>query len=780
MGFLRSCFYIFTISVFLVSCGGGGSSGSNQIPQPPTNSNPSPQVTVTGPTSVERSSLFTISWSSSNATSCNASGHWSGGKSLSGSEQYVIDIVGNYEFTLECSNASGASASNSLEVAVIKPPLTYPIPLTLMQSNIKSDSILVSTEEKNAQTAKDEDIDEIRLANTGLPVAYTLDEYQKSFIYEGGGLHEISPVFEYKTDVEIEEEVKIGNTFLNSNSIDLYVQKTSDGDDYYLDDDDDLVIVTLTNDDNSLIFNTSGYPVFVFATNSNCQIKYDSDEKHILVELKNEQGELITDASGNSLMFSTTGDDCSVIQDDNGNLVYEMQIKTIQVIRETECDLSGLGVEILRNWSLDENDPTKLLLWLISPKEIINSDCQVGYSTEFVIVSNEFSGVVTSGIETIDSTNSFYSLPAWIVPANLKGRNNSQHAIIYSDQYSYTGNQAWEINISDGRVDFIQIIPSTKTVQREMIDSAYNGTYYVTYGGTFGREAAMTVYEKGMAGFEYVEIDQSQCIKANDLGFLPGFRKSDDRSIIFVSDDEVAIRGDFCPSPLYTWMKYSLSSKEWSTFGYDNTESSWEDVVGCVADSPLDTDASGWPKEFFDDAGLFHCKNIKYPLASFWGAPLAFYNDWLISGYGPYYYGAYATNLITGYSTGTLNCPGFTNETGRRETNYGYDECGGSHSYWFKNFIHTVTDMGYVFLRYDLDNNSYVRFDLRNDTDYELTAIGDDPYILFKDRVFLQYIDSSNANLYLLELDFETGEIHDRGLIENAEYRVISFITPLP
>jgi hypothetical protein len=54
----------------------------------------------------------TLSWSSNNATSCYASGSWSGNKSLSGSES-VGNFTGSRTYTLTCSN-SNSSASDTV------------------------------------------------------------------------------------------------------------------------------------------------------------------------------------------------------------------------------------------------------------------------------------------------------------------------------------------------------------------------------------------------------------------------------------------------------------------------------------------------------------------------------------------------------------------------------------------------------------------------------------------------------------------------------------------
>ena len=59
-----------------------------------------------------------LSWSSSDATTCNASGTWSGTRALSGSETTgVLGTPGERTYTLVCTGAGG-SATASVDVSV--------------------------------------------------------------------------------------------------------------------------------------------------------------------------------------------------------------------------------------------------------------------------------------------------------------------------------------------------------------------------------------------------------------------------------------------------------------------------------------------------------------------------------------------------------------------------------------------------------------------------------------------------------------------------------------
>ena len=93
---------VFLAFIFVVSCGGGGGGGSTPSP------NPAPSVNLSASQSEQLvNSNVTLTWSSSNATSCSASGDWSGTKDISGSEDVPIGKVGSNTYSLACSGAGG-------------------------------------------------------------------------------------------------------------------------------------------------------------------------------------------------------------------------------------------------------------------------------------------------------------------------------------------------------------------------------------------------------------------------------------------------------------------------------------------------------------------------------------------------------------------------------------------------------------------------------------------------------------------------------------------------
>ena len=108
--------YIYLSLLFIIaSCGGGGGGGST--PEPTV-----PNATITfsiSDDSVYIGNSVTLTWSTSNASTCSASGSWSGSKPLSGSETVTPETDGQKSYTLTCSNSVGTSTSRSVSTNVI-------------------------------------------------------------------------------------------------------------------------------------------------------------------------------------------------------------------------------------------------------------------------------------------------------------------------------------------------------------------------------------------------------------------------------------------------------------------------------------------------------------------------------------------------------------------------------------------------------------------------------------------------------------------------------------
>ena len=99
---MNSKYTLIVSLLFLFSCGGGGGGGSVL---------PLPSITISASSlDVNIGDEVTISWSVSNADTCNATGRWSGIKSNSGNQTVSVSGSGNNNFGLSCSGEGGQAS----------------------------------------------------------------------------------------------------------------------------------------------------------------------------------------------------------------------------------------------------------------------------------------------------------------------------------------------------------------------------------------------------------------------------------------------------------------------------------------------------------------------------------------------------------------------------------------------------------------------------------------------------------------------------------------------
>lgn len=105
----------------IAGCGGGGG-GTPTAQVPVTPATPAPTVTLAiSQPKVTLGASATLTWSSTNSTSCTASGAWSGTQAVSGTAAQTPTAAGAGTYTLTCTGAGGA-ANQSVA-------LTVPIPV---------------------------------------------------------------------------------------------------------------------------------------------------------------------------------------------------------------------------------------------------------------------------------------------------------------------------------------------------------------------------------------------------------------------------------------------------------------------------------------------------------------------------------------------------------------------------------------------------------------------------------------------------------------------------
>ena len=110
---MKKTLFITTSIVLLTSCGGGGGGGGDGGSTAPIT--PSPTVTLSAnPDSVLLENTTTLSWSSTNTSSCSAD--WTSQTSTSGSEDITISTPGDNSFSITCTGDGGSrSASITVE-----------------------------------------------------------------------------------------------------------------------------------------------------------------------------------------------------------------------------------------------------------------------------------------------------------------------------------------------------------------------------------------------------------------------------------------------------------------------------------------------------------------------------------------------------------------------------------------------------------------------------------------------------------------------------------------
>jgi len=110
--------YLIILLTTLAACGGGGGGSSDPVTDPVAS------ITVSLSASIneaEVGSLITLTWSSTNAQTCSATGDWSGSKAVSGNEGVNINKEGSNTFTLNCSASNATSSSASVMVNGVIP-----------------------------------------------------------------------------------------------------------------------------------------------------------------------------------------------------------------------------------------------------------------------------------------------------------------------------------------------------------------------------------------------------------------------------------------------------------------------------------------------------------------------------------------------------------------------------------------------------------------------------------------------------------------------------------
>ena len=130
---------------YILTCNGEGGSITKSVTVAVTNAEPDPvppppvAPTLTFSTDVSlitKDSKAVLTWASANATSCTASGSWSGSQELSGSKT-MLGIVSSSTYVLTCTGAGG-TVSKAVVVTVVSPTPAPTLTLTASAASVVS------------------------------------------------------------------------------------------------------------------------------------------------------------------------------------------------------------------------------------------------------------------------------------------------------------------------------------------------------------------------------------------------------------------------------------------------------------------------------------------------------------------------------------------------------------------------------------------------------------------------------------------------------------------
>jgi hypothetical protein len=123
---------------YRLACTGTGGTTSDSATVTVTATPAPPTVTLTAsPTSIASGQSSTLDWSSTNATSCTASGGWTGTKATSGSES--VSPTSTTKYRLACTGTGGTSSDSATVTVVPAPTVTLtanPTSITAGQSSM--------------------------------------------------------------------------------------------------------------------------------------------------------------------------------------------------------------------------------------------------------------------------------------------------------------------------------------------------------------------------------------------------------------------------------------------------------------------------------------------------------------------------------------------------------------------------------------------------------------------------------------------------------------------
>jgi len=153
-------------SLLLAACGGGGGGGgeTSSAGASPTSSASNPAAAAANnpvivsiganPSVLTAGQSTTLTWSSSNASACQASGDWSGAEPLSGTRQVTPPAAGTFTYTLTCNEAARSAVVVANAAATPLPTVSMSLAPASVTAGLAS-TLTWSTTNATACTASD-------------------------------------------------------------------------------------------------------------------------------------------------------------------------------------------------------------------------------------------------------------------------------------------------------------------------------------------------------------------------------------------------------------------------------------------------------------------------------------------------------------------------------------------------------------------------------------------------------------------------------------------------
>lgn len=396
---------------------------------------------------------------------------------------------------------------------------------------------------------------------------------------------------------------------------------------------------------------------------------------------------------------------------------YETDANGVDVERTIECDFSTAEVSIQAIYVLNED--TGDVLAVAEVPDTINQGCVLSYGTAILVVQNdgtvfEISNALNMGFRDI-------------VPANLPGFNQSNSPLIID--------RNGDIHVLEfpvpGQLTMTALTTSSALVDVSRGGFAFDGRYLVGVASSaIASTATYFVYEKGSTAFQI---------------FRP---------------NSAVIGGSGLTTILDEQGRFLIHNQNGRFYVLNPVDLTYPSLL-----EPYNEGFSNYCLAWEGEVGYSQCLNETFPSNYMHGAA-GRYNSWLLSERGMLWnYDTFVYWCLWGQALNILD------EDIERECHAD----NGKISREVKmaaQFVYTV----------NVNTSIFVRFDIANQT---VTVVDLDPlgyltqsYTIFKDLAFVEITNSANSDKMYVEINFETGEVIDRGVITEGSRTVVSF-TPI-